>query len=85
MGLPPTLQQVILGNIKTYANRDQYIGPVFDTVWTGPFNESRPIQQTSALDLLLAGVEEGVSSTGVRRLTLLYLLAGNLPWCSLSV
>ena len=32
-------------------------GPVYDSVWRGPFNQSRPIQQTSALDLLLAGVE----------------------------
>ena len=33
------------------------LGPVYDSVWTGPFNESRPIQQTSALDLLVAGSE----------------------------
>ena len=36
-------------------------GPVFDSWWLGPYRESRPIQQTAALDLLLAVVEEGVS------------------------
>ena len=36
-------------------------GPVFDSWWLGPYRESRPIQQTAALDLLLADVEEGVS------------------------
>ena len=71
--------------IQTHMIIQIIIGPVFDTVWTGPFNESRPIQQTSALDLLLAGVEEGVSSTGVRPMTLFNLLAGNLSWCSLSL
>ena len=35
-------------------------GPVFDAWWLGPYRESRPIQQTSALDLLLAVVEQGV-------------------------
>ncbi len=30
-------------------------GPVFDAVWMGPFRQARPIQQTSALDLFLAG------------------------------
>jgi len=39
-------------------------GPVFDTVWLGPFNESRPIQQTSALDLLVAGSEENITCRG---------------------
>ena len=39
-------------------------GPVYDSVWRGPFNQSRPIQQTSALDLLLAGVEAGVRCRG---------------------
>ncbi len=31
-------------------------GPLFDAVWTGPFRQARPIQQTSALDLFLAGL-----------------------------
>ena len=39
-------------------------GPIFDAVWTGPFQESRPIQQTSALDLLVAGSEPGVVCRG---------------------
>ena len=39
-------------------------GPVYDSVWPGPFNQSRPIQQTAALDLLLAGVEEEVRCRG---------------------
>ena len=34
---------------------------MFDSWWLGPYRESRPIQQTAALDLLLAVVEEGVS------------------------
>ena len=38
-----------------------YTGPVFDSCWLGPYRESRPIQQTAALDLLLAVVEEQVS------------------------
>merc|ERR1719481_1519838 len=39
-------------------------GPVYDAVWLGPFNQSRPIQQTSALDLLLAGSERNVICVG---------------------
>ena len=39
-------------------------GPVYDAVWLGPFNESRPIQQTSALDLLVAASEAGVRCRG---------------------
>ena len=39
-------------------------GPVFDSVWSGPFHESRPIQQTSALDLLLAGIQAPVECVG---------------------
>jgi len=39
-------------------------GPVFDSWWLGPYRESRPIQQTAALDLLLAVVEEGVICSG---------------------
>ena len=39
-------------------------GPVYDSVWRGPFNQSRPIQHTSALDLLVAGVEGGVRCRG---------------------
>ena len=39
-------------------------GPVYDAVWLGPFNQSRPIQQTSALDLLVAGSEEDVRCHG---------------------
>jgi len=34
----------------------QAAGPLFDSVWTGPFKQARPIQQTSALDLFLAGL-----------------------------
>ena len=37
---------------------------MFDTVWRGPFTQSRPIQQTSALDLLVAASEAGVRCRG---------------------
>ena len=39
-------------------------GPVFDRNWSGGFQQSRPIQQTSALDLLLAGVRGPVLCVG---------------------
>ena len=31
-------------------------GPVFDSLWLGPYRAARPIQQTAVLDLALAGV-----------------------------
>merc|ERR1719234_2580360 len=40
-------------------------GPVFGVHWSGPFMEGRPIQQTSALDLLLSGVKGKVVCKGV--------------------
>ena len=57
-------QQATLHSILNLLTFRLFSGPVFDTVWTGPFNESRPIQQTSAFDLFLAGVEERVTCTG---------------------
>jgi hypothetical protein len=39
-------------------------GPVFDSSWRGPFRQARPIQQAAALDLFLAGVEDGVGCEG---------------------
>ena len=48
-------------------------GPVFDSWWLGPYRESRPIQQTAALDLLLAVVEEGVS-VGFNHLVVAFVL-----------
>ena len=48
-------------------------GPVYDSVWRGPFNQSRPIQQSSALDLLVAGVEPGVRSDSQALISLVQL------------
>ena len=64
MELHHILQQATLHSILNLSTFRIFSGPVFDTVWTGPFNESRPIQQTSAFDLFLAGVEERVTCTG---------------------
>ena len=56
---------------------------MFDSWWLGPYRESRPIQQTAALDLLLAVVEEGVSDLVVVRensnqMLLLFVVYENL-------
>ena len=64
MELHHILQQSKLQSVLNLSTFSLFSGPVFDTVWTGPFNESRPIQQTSAFDLFLAGVEERVTCTG---------------------
>ena len=38
--------------------------PVFSANWNGPFNYSDPVQQMSALDLLVSAVEEGTTCSG---------------------
>ena len=38
--------------------------PVFDTAWTGPFNYSAPMQQASALDLLVSVIAPGTKCQG---------------------
>ena len=39
-------------------------GPVFDTSWRGPFRHTAPAQQTSVLDLFIAGIASGTQCQG---------------------
>ena len=58
-----TLLDGITSKKNIYVKKIGYfclLGPVYDSVWSGPYKQSRPIQQTSALDLLLAAVPPGV-------------------------
>ena len=58
---------------------------MFDSWWLGPYRESRPIQQTAALDLLLAVVEEGVSGLVVGESSNQFLLLFSLYIGALQV
>ena len=64
------------------AQNHKCTGPVFDSCWLGPYRESRPIQQTAALDLLLAVVEERVSVVLSLRN---FFAAGDLQWRGMLV